>query len=210
MKRMILTAVAATALASPGVVAAAHHSEHQGRKAEHGVHHKRQHRHAHLLKFGSVASSTGAPGTGATAPSSTDPASPSALSGETAGTIASFSNGTLTITLTDGSTVSGKVTEGTEIECHAVMASAAGDDGQDQHGDGNVSGGEAGHDDHSNAGSDDGQPGDVSGQDESDDGVQGEAEHCTAAALVPGAVVREAELSVSSAGSIWQKVELAQ
>jgi hypothetical protein len=32
---------------------------------------------------------------------------------------------------------------------------------------------------------------------------------CTTAALTPGAVVEEANLSISSAGSVWNKIEMA-
>jgi hypothetical protein len=106
----------------------------------------------------------------------------------------------LTLTLTDGSTVSGKLTDATEIECDASAPTATaadhgdrgegnGLDGEDHHGGPQ---GPGGHDDHG------------------DDNDDNEAEHCTAAALVAGAVVREAELRVSSAGAVWEKVELAQ
>ena len=76
----------------------------------------------------------------------------------------------LTITLTGGTEVSGKVTEGTELECESATPPTGGGDDQ---GDGD-----------------------------------GGAASCTAAALVPGAVVREAELRVSSARAVWVKVEL--
>jgi hypothetical protein len=33
---------------------------------------------------------------------------------------------------------------------------------------------------------------------------------CSSANLVPGAVVRDAELTISGAGAIWQEVELAE
>ncbi len=211
MRRMIITAVTSAALAVPGIALASHQGEHQQRD-DHGVHHKRHHarhhHHAHLVTFGASASSAPAGGSGTT----TAPAPPS---DETAGTVASFSNGVLTITLKDGSTVSGKVTSFTEIECRAAMAAAAshGDQGDD-----NGQGDDRGRDGQSNSGpsnggQDDGpahDEGDDNGQDVGDDDRQDEAEHCTTAALVPGAVVREAQLSVSSAGSVWRKVELNQ
>jgi hypothetical protein len=206
MRRTIITAVALTALAVPGTAVASHQSVHQAGTGHHGVQHKRHHRHAHLVRFGIAASTQAASPTGPT--SSPSPTAPVAPTGDTAGTVASFTNGTLTITLNDGSTVSGKVTEGTEIECHSAMASAA-SDGQGGQGD---QGDENGNEGQSGSGSGDGHQGDISGHDGGDDGEaqQEEAGHCTSAALVTRAVVREAELRVSSAGAVWEKVELNQ
>jgi hypothetical protein len=131
MRRMLIAAVATTALALPGV-ALAHAGEHQHgnevQREHHGeLHHHRHHHHAHLLTFHAQAPVT-APSTGAGAP----PPSASTIA-ERAGTIASFGGGTLTIALNDGSTVSGKVTPQTEIECDSATASAAedGDGGRD-------------------------------------------------------------------------------
>jgi hypothetical protein len=205
MRRMIITAIVLTGLAVPGAAIASHQGEHQGRAEDHGVHqHKRHHRHAHLVRFGNTASTQAASPTGAT-----PPPAPAGRDDETAGTIASFTSGTLTIKVNDGSTVSGTVTEGTEIECRSAMAAAARDGNDDQ-------GDDRGHDGQSNSGPGDGRHGDVSGRDgddndandDNDNNDNDQAEHCTTAALVPGAVVREAELRVSSAGSVWEKVEL--
>jgi hypothetical protein len=203
MRRMIITAVAATALAVPGAAIASHQSEHQGAHElahHHKRHHGRQHRRSHIVTFGAAASSTSTTSTG-----TTSPAPVAGSPDETAGTVASFSGATLTITLSDGSTVSGKVDSSTEIECRTTMATAArhGDQGDD-----NDQSDDRGDDGQSNSGPGDGRQGAVDGHD--DNGVHDEAEHCTTAALVPGAVVREAELSVSSAGAVWEKVELNQ
>jgi hypothetical protein len=213
MRRMIITAVASAALAVPGIALASHQGEQQQRD-DHGVHHARHHarhhHHAHLVTFGASASSAPAGGSGTTTPTAPVP-----TSDESAGTIASFSNGLLTIALKDGSTVSGEVTSFTEIECRSAMAAAASHGDQ---GDQNDQGDDRGRDGQSNSGpsnggQNDGQAhdeGDDNGQDVGDDNGQDEAEHCTTAALVQGTVVREAELSVSSAGSVWRKVELNQ
>ncbi len=212
MRRTIVTAVTAVALAVPSVALAQHDG--QAHENHHrGAHRERHHRHAHVLRFGAVAS---------VAPSTTPAQSAPASSDETAGKIASFTNGTLTITLNDGSTVSGKVDESTEIECGTAMASAA-SDGHGDHGrggDGEGSGPSSSGDDQQAEGQQgDDQQGDrgddpqggAAGHDEGDDGGQGEkASRCTSAALVPGAVVREAELRVSSAGAVWGRVELSQ
>jgi hypothetical protein len=199
MRKTIITAIASAALAVPGIALASHHGERQLRD-DHGVqhkrHHARHHRHAHIVTFGAAASSapSGAPGT-------SSPTSPVPPGQETAGTVASFSEGTLTIKLNDGSTVSGKVGDFTEIECHPATAAAA------SHGDDNGQGDDNDQADDNGQGDD---RNDGAGHDEGDDNGQDQAEHCTTAALVTGAVVREAELSVSSAGAVWKKVELGQ
>jgi hypothetical protein len=214
MRRMLTAAVAMTALALPGV-ALAHGGDRQRVEDHHGVHHgerhharhdARHHRHARLIAFHAHAPTTTPPSVGA----GTSP-SPAPAASERAGTIASFTGDTLTITLNDGTTVSGKVTPRTEIECHSTSASATaaenGDRGRDDggSGDGNSSGpgpggrsGESGRD-----GRDDG--GD---HDAGDDDAHDEVEHCMPVALVPGASVREALLSVGSVGAFWVKLEL--
>lgn len=188
MRRMIMTAVATVSLAAPSAALA-----HSGERHHH---HHRGHHHAHVLAFHAQAPASS--NSGATSPSSTP------ATGDTAGTIASFTNGVLTITLNDGSTVSGKVTERTEIECPAPSSAAPAPSsssfGEREHGD-------DGHFDNSNDGSNsgsDGQGGNCPGHE--GDGVQNE--HCTSAALVPGASVKDAFLSVSSDGATWVKVEL--
>jgi hypothetical protein len=174
MRRILTTALASSllALALPAA-ASAHH---------HGRHHRHHHRHhARTVVFARHS----------TTPANTTPAT------ESVATIASFENGVLKITLADGSTVSGKVTEMTEIECgggcsgHHDFGGGSpgwqhdnGDDGWEHH-DGGPS---RFHDDHF-----------VGPQDESSCGVS---------ALVAGAKVKEAELHVSGAGAFWEKVEL--
>lgn len=203
MRRMIITAVAATALAVPGAAIASHETQHQGSHElfhHHKGHHGRQHRRSHIVTFGAAASSTPVTPTG-----TSSPAPVAGSSDETAGTVASFSGGTLTLKLNDGSTVSGAVDSSTEIECRTITASAARDG---QQGTDDEQGDDRGHDGQSNSGPGDGRQGADDGNDGNDG--QDEAEHCTTAALVPGAVVREAELSVTSAGAVWKKVELNQ
>jgi hypothetical protein len=204
MRRMIVAAVTTTALALPGV-ALAHGSEHSSGAEHHGVRHAERHHHhhhrAHLLTFHAAQ----APATTPTAGQGTTPPAP--VADERAGMVTSFTAGTLTITLNDGSGISGKVTPATEIECRSAMASAAdnGDNGD------NSGGGE--HGDRSGPGPGDSQSDDGSGHDEGeheagDDDAHDEAEHCSPTALVPGASVREAVLSVGGAGAFWVKLEL--
>jgi hypothetical protein len=201
MRRMIVAAVTTTALALPGV-AFAHGSEHSSGAEHHGARHAERdhHRHrAHLLTFHAAQAPATTPSTGITPPAP--------VAEERAGTIASFTAGTLTIALNDGSSVSGKVTPATEIECRSAMASAA-----DRGGSGDNDGGGE-HGDRSGPGSGDGQSGERAGHDEGDrdagdDDAHDEAEHCSPTALVPGASVREAVLSVGGAGAFWVKLEL--
>jgi hypothetical protein len=190
MRRMIITAVAIVSLAAPSAALA--------RAGERHHHHRgRHHHHAHVLAFHAQApaSSTSGTGTSGSTPAASD----------SAGKVASFANGVLTITLNDGSTVSGKVTDRTEIECAAPSASAAdfSGDGGDENGEdrgGQESGG---------PGPSGGERGGPGGDDEAgDDDARAEAEHCTTAALQSGASVTEAFLSVGSGGATWLKVEL--
>ncbi len=188
MRRMIITAVAAISLAAPSAALA-----HNGERHHH--HRGRHHNHAHVLAFHAQAPASAPSGT------TTTPAS------QSAGTIVSFAEGTLTIKLTDGSTVSGKVSERTEIECPAAMASAADFGNGHDRGDDNDRFDDRGQDGNGGPGPSgtDGQHGNCPGH---DDNAQDNAEHCTTAALVPGASVKEAFLGVSSAGAEWLKVEL--
>jgi hypothetical protein len=194
MRRILLMAVAssALALAAPGV-ASAHHSKH------HSSRHKR-HTHAHLVKFGTFGTAFG--------PASPSGSTPTSPSGETAGTVASFTGGVLTITLKDGSTVSGKVTEQTGLECQSATPSTS-TEADDEGGGDDSSGGASGE----HGGPVEGHPtahesSDSGGGDAGGD--EGGSSSCTTAALVPGAVVGEAELSVSGAGAVWDKVQLIQ
>jgi hypothetical protein len=204
MRRMLLTAMASSmlVLAAPGMASAAHNGKrHHG--AQHASRHARHAKGARLVRF--TASTT--PGAPSGTPATTPP------TGETAGTVTSFTGGVLTITLTDGTVVSGKVTEGTELRCKSAApptTETTGDDeggGDDQSGSdgaehgGGFTDGQAGrqHDSQGGEGRGDGQDG---------NGDEGE-ESCTTTALVPGAVVREAELRVSGAGAVWEKVDLS-
>jgi len=195
MNRMLLTTAmsAMLAIAAPGV-ASAHNAK--GHRHAHHHHAKR----ATVRTFGSALPPAGAAST--TSPPTTP------AGGETAGTVTSFTGGVLTITLSNGSTVSGQVTERTEIHCQAATTSPGGegDQGDDEGGDGNSSG----HDGAEAVSHSDGGP-PTEGKD-GEGGSQGDGGNpaCTSAALVAGAVVREAELSVSSSGAVWDHVDLVQ
>src|SRR5947209_4132617 len=125
MRRLTLTAFASAlvlAIAPASALASHHHKRH---------HHRTHHARVVHKRFGDVNNPT----TPTTTPTS-----------DTAGTIDSFTNGVLTIKLNDGSTVSGKVTSDTEIECEAADNESAmhadGDGGGDHSGSGDQSGGD--------------------------------------------------------------------
>ncbi len=202
MRRILLSAIASTAvaLAFPGMASAHHSARHHAR---HASSHRRHHSHVRLLTFVARKAPTPAGTSSTTTPTTTS------SSEEVAGTVTSFTGGALTITLNDGTTVSGKVTEKTELECHSATTeeSSGGDGGDHEDGgpgpsttwhshDGGSMGEDMGGGDHGSTGGDD----DEASQQSS----------CTTAALVPGAKLHEAELSVSSQGSVWEKLDLIQ
>jgi hypothetical protein len=101
---------------------------------------------------------------------------------ENAGTIASFADGVLTINLAGGGSLTGAVTDETEIECGDMAQTS--DDG-DHHG-----GGDDG--DHHGGG---------------DDGGDDDA-NCASDALTVGRSVHEAELKAEDGQATFEKVEL--
>jgi hypothetical protein len=146
--------------------------------------------------------------------------------GEQAGTIASFdaATGRLVIDLFGTETISGLVTDQTEIECedHHSSASASnegpgsgeiepGDDhggeGEDEPGDDN--GGDEGADDNSEPSDNSGPGSENSGPGHGDESDDDEDRACTTAELVPGAVVEEAELRIANGQAVFEEVELS-
>jgi len=130
-----------------------------------------------------------------------------------AGTISSFdaSSGKLTIALLDGGTVTGLVTEGTEIKCEGVDDRL---DRRDHGGGGDNSGSGSGDDNggQSEPGDDNGgrgepEPGDDNGGEVAGEEAPGESS-CTTASLVPGAVVGDAELHFEGGSAVFEEIEL--
>ena len=123
---------------------------------------------------------------------------------ENAGKIQSFNEetGELTIGLFGGGTVTGLVTEETEIECdHQGTATASHDGEEVSDNEGDESGEEA--DDE----------GEHSGEEADDDGESDSSEcdgggNCTTADLKEGTVVKEAELKIANGQATFEKVEL--
>ena len=180
MKRILLVAVSSTALTLAAPAIASAHSAHH--------HAKRHHRHhaakARVLDFHASAAPTSSP----------TPATPTT---ESAGKVASFKEGVLTITLNDGTSVSGKVTEQTQIHCSSAPTTG----GEDNDDEGSSSEGDHGSSEGEHGSSSQAHAADHVGGDE---GQQG----CTTSALTEGALVREAELSIGSAGAVWDRVDL--
>jgi hypothetical protein len=116
------------------------------------------------------------------------------------GKVDSFTGGVLTIALPDGTKVSGKVVDGdTELKCRTATPTTApiarkADHGQDDsHGNGDRSGRGDGDDDHG---------------DDEDSSEHGDDTACGVEALTAGTTVHEAELEITSAGAVWDEVEL--
>ena len=199
MKRLIITlaAIAALAVAMPAGVLAKHH----------GHHGKRHGHHARLLRFGSLSTSNTTGTTGPTGP--TGPSGPQ--TGDTAGTVDSFNGTKLVIKLNDGSTVTGNVTNATEIECEAPEhAGATGDDDSTEGVDNDDAQGDENGQQPSTTTpqaheSDNGESGDDNDDNGADESTQSA---CGTAALTPGTVVKEAELLVGPGGSVFHSVHL--
>ena len=196
MRRILLggLGVAALVVAAPGSALAQHHGQH-------GSHHRSHHAtKVRFERFGpTVAAPASSGATGPTGPTgSTTPATPS----QDAGKVASFVNNLLTIKLNDGSSVSGLVASDTQIVCATATAQMADGGGDSGSNDGN-----GGNDGAQNSG-DNGDQNDNQGDD--DQGQNNQAPMCDSTSLIPGAVVHEADLRVSSSGSQFMDVVLGQ
>jgi hypothetical protein len=138
------------------------------------------------------------------------------------GTISSFdaTTGKLTITLLDGSSTTGLVTEDTRIRCEGFDDHRS--TRRDHGGDDNGGHGTEPGDDHGGRGNEPGDdngggtsggpgPGSSSGPGPSGEGNEGEAGEeaaCTVASLVPGEVVGDAELRFEGGSAVFTEIEL--
>jgi hypothetical protein len=222
MRRTVITATltGALALSVPSLAQARHHNHHQ---------HRRGHRHVHLVVFGPAGAFTPRPGSHGLADPSSNPtgsSAPSASGGETAGKVASFVNGVLTLTLNDETTVSGQVNEQTQIHCESAEPNANvsddqgdGQDGEDQgdrqdgskdgasndqSGSSQSSSSPAGDEEQSGDDGHEAEPGE--GHEQEDDEAQ--TGTCGISSLQPGVPVRAAELRIGPAGAVFTDVEL--
>jgi len=145
---------------------------------------------------------------------------------EVRGTVTSFAAGALTITLPSGRSFTADVTRRTIIECKGAPVAATA-----RHGGEGGGSGRGGRDDGPNhdAGDDHGDDAsspapattsvppsttvpagdDAPGHDANDDHENGHGVRCGTDALVTGAAVREAKLSLRGGDATWKKVELA-
>jgi hypothetical protein len=189
MAALIVLVVPASAVAGNS------HRRHHARTHHARTHHARTH-HARIKLFGSDATR----------------GSMSSSSADTAGAVQSFDNGVLTIVLNDGSTVSGTVNNNTELECKApeqtqtahMDGDGSGDDNQAQ-----GSGDQSATEDQGDVAEQNEDSAEDQNENEAAEQNENEAENnCSIASLTQGTVVREAELSISGAGSVWKKVEL--
>jgi len=202
MKRMLLAALATSMLAlfAPAVAAARHGHHHRGHARTHKGHAKT----SRVVLFGSASALT----------TSATPTTPIVKpETEKAGTIESFKEGPpkeglLTIKLTDGSTVSGKVTEQTEIRCPTPPPE--GSDNDDNEGGDEEGGNDGERSARGSSGSFGSQHGDVMAHSACHNSASeaGNQKSCTTASLVPNAVVLAAELKLTPTGPVWEKVVL--
>jgi hypothetical protein len=176
MKKYLFAIIATCALAAavPSLALA--------RRGHHRSHHRSHVRHSAIRhrQFGSDSSTQSSGSSGST---------------DHAGTVQSFSGGVLTIALNNGSTVSGRVTSATEMECEGAEPN-------DMRGMERDSSGDRGSDD---SGED--QSSDDSGEEQSG-GDDNQAATACPASPAQGEFVREAELRISSAGSTWERLDL--
>lgn len=184
MRRLMLTATASAlvlAIAPASALAQRHH---------HKRHHKRvHHTRVRHMRFGDVNS---APST-----TPTSPTTPTTPPSNTIGTITDNTNGTLQITLTNGTVLSGMVTNDTEVECESSTTQTM----QTNDGGGDNQGSSSGHD--QGSGDDDGQ-----GDDDANENQNNQA--CPSAAnLQTTTNVTGAELKISSDGAVWEKINVS-
>jgi hypothetical protein len=162
MRRIMFTILACTALsvAAPAV-ASAHDGQGNHHHKRHHVRHEKFVGHRHDRDFGNDM---------------------------VAGTVTSFTDNVLTITLNNGNTVSGLVTDNTEVKCENP-------EDNDNNGDNDV--------EHGDRIADHGPGGDNG--DRGDDNDNANDNMCT---IAPGMGVRDASLRINGAGSLWDEVEL--
>jgi hypothetical protein len=149
-------------------------------------HHSRTH-HARIRRFGDMSP---------TAPTTTTTGAPAPV-----GTITSFDGTTLIVHFNDGNTVTGVVTNDTQIECTSSSQSTGSDDQGDQ------SGTTSGSDDQSDQSGTSGQT--TGSDDQSDDqgDESGSSSSCGPSSLQPNANVLGAEVSFG-ATTTWEKIQL--
>lgn len=138
---------------------------------------------------------------------------------ENAGTITAFdaTTGRLTISLFNGDSVSGLVTDSTRIKCedeHSPDVTARARHGEEEPGDDRGGDGEEAGDDNGGHGEEPGddnggEAGDNSGPGPSGNDDNGTGANCTTSDLIAGTTVEEAELELEHGVATFEEVELA-
>jgi hypothetical protein len=159
MRKILLTVVAACGLLVLAPAGALAHG--------HFGHHRRHHGRHHFRMFGNTGMTGG--------------------QSQNAGTVQSYTGGVLTIALSSGSTVSGQVTNATNIICQSAPPTSM--QSSNRNWDGNGGPGNSGDD-----------------QGQADDKPANQS--CGTTNLTSGTVVRAAELRLSGAGAVWDAVVL--
>jgi hypothetical protein len=204
MRLRLLTFVGATALALAVPSAALAHRGHRHHHAK--AHHAR-------FRFEQIGpNGVSAPTTTPTAPTTTPPSG----TPEDAGKVVSFEKEVLTIVLNDGSTVSGKVTSDTRIECVSATPTpppAGGEPSDDGPGEDAGAGDDQSRGDMSQSG-DSGSSGEEGDRtdDGGDDGEPASAPEppCDTSLLTKERVVRSAELRIGPSGDEWENLVLVR
>jgi hypothetical protein len=204
MRRYLFSLLSILALAAVvPAIALAHSGDHRGdrhdqrrdrleiRHRHHRRHHRVEHFREHAAKPGKAAAD--------------------------AGTVKSFQAGVLTIALTDGSTVSGRVNRHTEVECEAMGDHFTRDDG----GPGPSGNGGGDQGDRGDQGDDRGDrndandANDANANDANDDNGNDANDNdndnpraCAVALRTPGTHVRDATLILTGTGAVWDHVDL--
>jgi hypothetical protein len=178
MRRIMFTVLAAAALCVAAPTAALAHN---------GRHHKRHH-HDRVRHEFFKAHAHDSSGSGSSSGATSEP---------TAGTVTSFANNLLTITLSNGNTVSGEVTNDSEIKCENPE-NRNGDNDADDNGAGDDHGDAVFHHGDGGGNGDQGDQGD-----QGDD--NGNDQMCTP---TQGMAVGKAELTINGNGAFWNEVEL--
>ncbi len=237
MRRILLTAASLSVLTltAPGAALAG-----QRRAPGAALAGQRQHRHHHKsrahharVSFRHLGPAIAGPvGPGAAPTTSPTPAAPTpattpSATEENAGKVTSYTGGVLTLTLGDGSTVSGKVTIDTRFECVSATPTPPTGDQDEEGGEGNDNGwgdDQGGGDRNQGGGWQNGQQPQAGGQwqgGEDGGGGPGEGQDdgeapisteppCDSSALTEGAIVRAAELRIAPGGTEFESIELVR
>lgn len=201
MRRVLLSTAALTALTliGPAAALAGHGHHHHHHKAKRHAHHTR----VHFVRFD--AGVPGAIGHGTPSPGDVPLTTPAR---EDVGKVASYTGGVLTLTLNDGSSVSGAVTNRTLIKCVSPPAAVTGPRGM-----GHGRSDDQDEGDHSQGASQSrwgGEHGRHGGHDWDHDGRRRTEPPCDSSALVADAIVHRAVLSISPRGAEWVFIKLVR